>query len=725
MDQEMAYLDEVMKVLKKQKEELTNLLSEGKKNVIEIRKEMYEENTKGIQSWDDIYELNAMDAQVNKYGREYGIDYENWKKLMEELDSPYFGRIDFQEDGEETEDVIYIGTYAIKNKKSFRFYVYDWRSPIASMYYEYELGPTEYEAPAGIIKGYISRKRQYKIANGVMKYWFDTDTRIQDEILARTLSEHTDQKLKVIVSSIQKEQNQAIRTTSGEVLYVVGPAGSGKTSVGLHRLAYLLYHNRGKLDARHIVIVANNEIFSSYIANILPELGEEEAGMDVFYDYMKKYIDSEYKTYDFYEMIENVMCTQTRHLGIRLKSSLDFLQALKSFLSSYELQPIPLNDEQDEVVSMEDMAKYIRTCFQEENIKITLAQVGEFIDRSYEEYFQEEKERIREIHYEKSGEYLLDEKFELFCYKEKLRWIAASKERFEQVNGLDAYEMYLSLLEQYTKESEETTEIYQETRKYMGEKILYFEDATAILCILLFLGKIEVNLHIQQVLIDEAQDFNLLQMYFLRNLYPKSKFTILADTNQALEDGFSTKNLEAFQNVFTGKQQLCQLSKSYRSTAPINRFANQLLSEENRMDFIERPGALPCLILSQNFAQRMIEIIKKEQEENNSIGILVYDKSQAEECYELLKDHVEVQLITDSEEELEANLVILPLAYAKGLEFDCVIGAGDFKSEMIHWSHKNSLYLLCTRALHRLYFLSSVGVPPVFEGFEDLMEVRD
>lgn len=724
MDQEITYLDEVMKFLNKQKEEWSNQLAEDRRNVVEIRKEMFEETTKGIQSWDDIYELNAMDAQVSKYGREHGIDFENWKKLMEELDSPYFGRIDFREEGEETEDVIYIGTYSIRNNKTFRFYVYDWRSPIASMYYEYELGEAEYEAPMGIIKGNIGRKRQYKISNGVMKYWFDTDTTIQDEILARTLSEHTDNKLKVIVSSIQKEQNRAIRTIAGDVLYVVGPAGSGKTSVGLHRLAYLLYQNRGKLDARHIVIVANNEIFSSYIANILPELGEEDAVMDVFYGYMKKYISPEYKTYDFYEMIETLMKTETRNHGIRLKSSLNFLQKLRTFLSSYELQPIALNYEQDEITSKEEMAKFIRTCFQEENIKITLAQVGEFIERSYEKYFQEEKQRIHEIYYEKSGEFLLEDEFEVFCYKEKVRWIASSKQRFEQVNGLDAYKMYLALLKEYTKGEKDSFSVYEETYKSMEENIVYFEDATVILCILFYLGKIDANLHIQQVLIDEAQDFNLLQMYFLRTLYPKAKFTILADTNQALEEGFSTKNLKAFESVFAGKQQLFQLTKSYRSSAPINRFANQFLCSEDRMDYVERPGALPTLILSQNFANSMLEVIKKEQVENHSIGILVYDKAQADVCYEMLKGHVEVQRIIEAEAELEGNIVILPLAYAKGLEFDCVIGAGDFGGEMAHWSSKSSLYLLCTRALHRLYLLSSVGVPPVLEGMEDFMEIQ-
>ena len=370
------------------------------------------------------------------------------------------------------------------------------------------------------------------------------------------------------------------------------------------------------------------------------------------------------------------------------------------------------------------MAKFIRTCFQDENIKITLAQVGEFIERSYEKYFQEEKQRIHEIYYEKSGEFLLEDEFEVFCYKEKVRWIASSKQRFEQVNGLDAYKMYLALLKEYTKDEKDAFSVYEETYKSMEENIVYFEDATVILCILFYLGKIDANLHIQQVLIDEAQDFNLLQMYFLRTLYPKAKFTILADTNQALEEGFSTRNLQAFESVFAGKQQLFQLTKSYRSSAPINRFANQFLCSEDRMDYVERPGALPTLILSQNFANSMLEVIKKEQVENHSIGILVYDKAQADVCYEMLKGHVEVQRIIEAEAELEGNIVILPLAYAKGLEFDCVIGAGDFGGEMAHWSSKSSLYLLCTRALHRLYLLSSVGVPPVLEGMEDFMEIQ-
>lgn len=734
MGEEEAYLDKVMKLLNQKKEEYSKRLTEGKQKVIEIRKEMYEETPRGISSWDDVYELNSMDAQERKFVHEYGIDYENWKELLAELDSPYFGRVDFKEDGEDCEELIYIGTYAIKDTKSFRYYVYDWRSPIASLYYDYTLGKAQYEAPMGTFCGEISKKRQYRITNGTMRYWFDTDTNIEDELLARTLSENTDGKLKVIVSSIQKEQNQVIRMPSKEILYVFGPAGSGKTSVGLHRLAYLLYHNRDKLAAKNIVIVANNEIFSSYISNILPNLGEEEPVMGVFYNYIKKYIPDEYETNDLYDMLETIMGTsqsndreesEIRRQGIQLKSSEYLLANMKQYLASYHLEPIRLYYYEDEIADAAAMEYYIRTDFAENNIKVTIDQVNEYMERAVRKYFDTHQARIQELYYERTGEYVMEDKLEVFCYKERVRTTEELKRLFLQTNHLDVMELYLSFLTFLVREQKLTEEIYAQTELSVKNKRLHYEDEIIILCLLESLGKIAPDLHILQVVIDEAQDYNIMQMYFLKNLYPKSHFTILADSNQAVEGGFSTRNMNSFDHVFHGNKVICRLTKSYRSTAQINCLANHLLQENEGMEYVERQGEKPQLICTNDYKKSIGEVIVKEQKENHSIGVLVYSSEQAARLYQELKDQFKIQLIADAQEELKEELVILPILYAKGLEFDCVIGAGDFTEDSIRWRNQNTLYLMCTRALHRLYLLSSVGVPKELQQFIDEIEIME
>lgn len=730
MDQEQAYLEKVMNLLNKQKEEYSDRLSQGKNNVIKMQKVMREEVNMG-HTWDDIYEQNAMNAQIDQCVYGYAIDHDHWQQLKSELDSPYFGRIDFLEDGEDSEDIIYIGTYAIKDMKSFRYYVYDWRSPIASMYYDYELGEASYDAPIGSITGTINKKRQYKISNGVMQYWFDTDTNIEDELLAKALSENTDGKLKVIVSSIQKEQNKVIRAMNSDVLYVFGPAGSGKTSVGLHRLAYLLYHNRGKLDAKNIVIVANNEIFSSYVSNILPDLGEEEAVMGVFFDYMKQQIGEEYQLHDFYEMMENIMTIQSaenreheiRRQGIQLKSCPEFLLFMRHYMETYPLKTIDLMYETEQIAPAKEMEHYLKHEFTEHNVEVSMNQVFECIERVCEEFFEKNQELVLDLYWKKTGDTVLEDDAEVFCYKEKRKAISENKGRFEEANHLNMISLYLDLLQQYLRKTDGTPEIYEQTKRSLEQKQLCFEDGVVLLCLQVLLGKIKPDLHIKQVLIDEAQDFNVLQMYFLKSLYPKSKFTILADSNQALESGFSTRNLSSFQNVFSGKQQVCQLTKSYRSTAPINRLANQLLGSEEKIEFVERSGKLPQLVCTDDFTQSLSKIIKKEQEEKHSIGILVYDQVQARRLYEALSKQYTVQKITDAQSELLEDIVILPLAYAKGLEFDCVIGAGDFTGDSVKWQSPNTMYLLCTRALHRLYLLSSVGVPKVLQRLMDYVEV--
>ena len=715
MDQEQAYLNQVMSFLKKQESIWKERIDEDKQKVVEIRQEMFEDNTKSIATWDDVYELNAMDALVAKYGHEYGVDYENWRQLQHELDSPYFGRIDFVMDGDEEEDVIYIGTYAVKDTKTFRYYVYDWRSPIASMYYDYEPGEAEYEAPMGKIHGEITRKRQYKIAHGQMQYWFDTDDNIEDELLAQTLSENTDGHLKVIVSSIQKEQNQVVRKKDCDTLCVFGPAGSGKTSVGMHRLAYLLYHNRGKLNANQIMIVANNEIFSSYIANILPDLGEERPQMAVFYDYMKQYLPEQYVISDFYEMMEHRMngdsMISSRSEQIRIKSSLKFLQFIIKFMSSQAIQPIPLLYEDVIVAEKESMERYIRKDFAEENIKVTLEQTADYIEQSYEAYFNEHKIDVQELYYQKTSEYIMEDELEVFLHKEKNRSIHEAMEQFVAVNGLDPVRLYLQVLEEYLEQERENRKYLEETKSSFMNNEVPFEDGVGLLCVLLLMGRITPDHQIKQVLVDEAQDYNVLQMYFLRMLYPNSRFTILADANQAVGvEGVDTQ-MNWIADIFGQKTQICKLTKSYRSTAPINELANHLLDDSQKIEYVGRSGQKPAFIHTADLVCTIKRLVQEESKEKHTVGILVYHEQQADDLYTCLKDEMKVQLIRSAQDDLEEQIVILPLLFAKGLEFDCVIGAGDFLPENEIWKNPNVMYLLCTRALHRLYLLSTYEFP--------------
>ena len=617
--------------------------------------------------------------------------------------------------------------------------MYDWRAPIASMYYDFDAGRASYETPNGICEGEISKKRQYKITDGKIEYMFDTKTTIRDELLGRVLAENTDKKLKVIISSIQKEQNAAIRSLNSRVLIISGPAGSGKTSVGLHRMAYLLYHDRKKLTSDQIVILSNNNIFNSYISNILPELGEEDATRNVFETLMKQYLPEGYVTYDYYEQVEFLLHAnrdEVRAQGIRCKNTERFLDYMKEYFTTYQFEAADLMYRDKVVCEKEKVRKYFSKELGRDNYKVSIERLEDLIQMEYEEYFKRNKEEIKKTIREESEEYLFDSELENCLVKECYRSISEAKKKVLGENAKDEVALYERILHSYCMDGETdgTTDhttgdkresknaVYEETKRNIENKILYYEDCLALLCIGTFTGRIQPFQMIRHVLIDEAQDYSLLALYFIHYLYKGSSFTIMADVNQAVVSGTTIHDISQFQSIFPEKTTVHALTKSYRSSGPINRLAYKLLGDKQDVSYMEREGEIPKLIETKDFIGTIEGIVHREKETKHSIGILVYEKRQAEELYEGLKQKLDLELIISAEDELRENIVIMPVIYAKGLEFDTVIVAGDFKKDFYGVIEKNLLYLMCTRALHRLYLLSSEEFPGSLSECKDLLQ---
>lgn len=289
---EMKWLEDVLREVKRQLEEKRNFKDNFKKDAIETQRELWKnvgavsvEN--GLQHVVDFMQfINTMKIQKrsHEFERKLVNKYENM------ISSPYFARMDFKEDGIENVEKCYIGISNLINE-DFDFIIYDWRAPISSMFYDYEIGNAYYKCPDGIINGKISMKRQYKISNGKIDYMFDSNIKIDDEVLQDILSKSSDNKMKAIVTTIQREQNKAIRNEKYKNLIVQGPAGSGKTSVALHRIAYLLYKHRDIITAKNIVIFSPNNIFNDYISNVLPQLGEDNMLQTTFKEYMHKVLE--------------------------------------------------------------------------------------------------------------------------------------------------------------------------------------------------------------------------------------------------------------------------------------------------------------------------------------------------------------------------------------------------------------------------------------------------
>lgn len=622
LDREFQHLEDVKKHIEIQLEEERGKLSDQQEDLIKKRREMWDECAHGVNDFDDIVDMNAYDETVREnYG--HFVRKEQTVRQLEYLkEVPYFGRIDFLEHGERYADEIYIGRYGFRNKKTREYEVYDWRTPIASMFYDSGIGEASYRCPAGMIQGTLTCKRQYKIEHGELKYCYDTNVAVQDDVLEEVLAGNTDKVLRVIIDTITQEQNFAIRQPHEMNMLVTGPAGSGKTSVGMHRLAYLLYHNRENLSAEKIVVLSRNQIFSSYISQILPELGEDNVNDVMFDSLVNRGISKDFKKFDYYEQVEHLLKHKEgsfRSKAIELKYSPEFIK-----------------------------------------------------------YLREQRASYHERHTD-----------------------------FETV-----LEFYLTVLKKYTKDTQ--PEIANYTKNQVRRGKIYYEDMLVVSFIRILLGAINPMSEISHVVIDEAQDYNYLQLEIIRTLYPKAHFTILADANQAIHPLTSTTDMKKMSDVFRTQYGIKEivLSKSYRSTAPINEFAFNIIGIHNPELYVERDGQKPEVRVCKS-NKKEIQKLLKEISEDKSVAILTVDLYSARYVQQKMgvmvpKTERLIQYLLKPNQYLEEKIVVMPIMLAKGLEFDVVIVWDD--RDKTYWEeNKNLKYLMCTRALHELYFVSEVN----------------
>lgn len=719
INREHKYLEMVLNLLKKQAAVLSDKINELREDVIKIKKDMYENVTNIIRDFDDVIVLNDANRRLNEKEMSFEEAARQHKHKTELIHSPYYGRFDYKDNDDKDIKTFYIGKYSLFDNKTFEYYVHDWRAPISSLFYEFDKGNVSFETPKGIRNGIIILKRQYKILDAVIEFMYDSDSIAQDEILGKTLSENTSKNLRIIISSIQKEQNTAIRYLKKDNLMIFGPAGSGKTSVGLHRLAYILYHERDKITSKNIAVISRNNVFNSYISTIIPELGEENINQFILRDLTIPYLPDGYRRKDYYEQA-NYLLTSTNDLrieSIRVKSSYGFLEYIKAFINSIE----PLFDDlkyNDDIICDK---KTLESKFSIKNfysLSQLLSSLDYYVDNEYKDYFILNKDKIKQKAYDDNEEFITDGQQESIYQKQFNKSYNEAKMKIIRDNNLNEIYLYRKILEKYVKENDLNKDILNQNDKVFNNRVLFHEDFNAVLCIKMMLGKIDNHNNIKHVLIDEAQDYSPFQLYFIKNLYSDARFTILADTNQAIHPYVSIKNREIFENIFIKNTEQIYLSKSYRSTGEINRLSISLLSDIKDFDYFDRDGEMPKYIKTDDINKSIVKILLNKNEDLT--GILVKTVQQAVKLYEELKSKIDVQLINSPSDELTKNIIILPIILAKGLEFDTVIipSFSDFNNLY----EKNIAYLMCTRALHRLYIIGS-SLPKVFSNSTDYINI--
>lgn len=578
------------------------------------------------------------------------------EKLELQKDSPYFGSIVFDENGDSNK--IYIGIGSVLSPDSDRPLVSDWRAPVSSLFYDYELGKAQYEAFGEIYEGEIKQKRQYKIEKSELKYYFDSGLTIEDELLQETLAKNVDGQMRNIVATIQKEQNQIIRNNSFENILVQGLAGSGKTSVALHRAAFLLYKHKDTLSSKNIFIISPNARFSSYISNVLPSLGERDIEQTTFYEIAKNELQGKVKIETREEMFDILITNK----GIRLqelaiKESFEFLEYLKLFLNNFS-----------------------KICFVPKDLKFGKLELKkEFLEKLFYQTYEEKSPKVR---VDWISEYICDE---LKLTGEKAEQVGERVKNilysmFVTTNIVDIYKEFLSELN---------------LSQNIGEDKIHYEDVAPLLLIYDHIFGLTKNLSIKHLIVDEMQDYSPIYFEIISRLFDCKK-TILGDIYQSILKNLNEEYLQELAEKFDCK--VITMNKCYRSTKAITDFATGVLNIENVQSMRKEGEEVEVYDLS-NKDFNLVEKIKEINEKFGMMAVICENQKNAEKLFVDLSE-IENLIFLDEVSEMEGdNIYLMPVALSKGLEFNAVVVIMQKPSNQLL---KKLHYVACSRALHKL-----------------------
>lgn len=676
-----AFLAYVTDKLETRIAHISQSILEGQKDIEGMHEYYWENYTEmdqyGYENFDNqqalLHQINANEQQIHLR-----------KRFRKMLDSPFFGRVDFVFEGDEEPEIFYIGIGNFAEEAGHTPLIYDWRAPVSGLFYDYDKGPASYQAPLGTICGEIASKWQYKIRNGRMLYQFESDVKIDDEILMAELGSGGSTALKNIVRTIQKEQNAIIRNTRDKIMVIQGAAGSGKTSIALHRIAYLLYHDRKNLKSSNILILSPNSIFSDYISHILPELGEEnikEMSFDLFaYRQLK---DTVSDCEDRYDQIERSLNFPDMPSLYKEKQSREFLNRMEGYLTYLE----------DELMDFHDVEYKSFTKKEEEIIDLFYFKFQDIplLSRmeAVAENFIDEVETLRDNDMDEEERAIVMEKF------------------INMYETQDLYVIYSRFLESCGYPGLPHVQLQ--------ERKLRYEDVYPVLYMKYRLLRQTSHNGIKHLVVDEMQDYSRLQYLILKMMFP-CRMTILGDKAQTMED--EAQDVLGFLPKIFGKEiRRIVMNKSYRNTVEIASYANQLAGITD-MDLFDRYGQPVEELFFKGKKQQAMEVALDElvnklqlgAEQFETAALILRTESEAKDAARILKEKLEntgfdvenrfSYLHRDSTSFCK-GLTVTTFYLAKGLEFDQVFSL--FPAADQSPIAKQGRYIAATRALHKLH----------------------
>ncbi len=636
-----------------------------------LGQELYDRDDKVLEfkkfMWDNRADMDPSELKTMMSDNDLEISMmmkkgEYLQKLYKIQNNPYFGRIVFS-DGI-NKDNVYIGITHVTDDNN-NYYVHDWRSPICNLFYDYEVGKASYMAPMGKIEGEITLKRQYTIKDGKLLHIFDNNTNIDDELLQEVLASADNDKMKNIVNTIQAEQNTVIRNTDDKNLIVQGIAGSGKTSVALHRIAFLLYKIEN-LNSNNVLIFSPNKIFSEYISNVLPELGESNTMQTTINDFL----DMEIKEF--------------RHV----ETFTAFIERSYQDREDYEFIKYKQSDR-----VYDDIDEYINS----------MCEKARFLDDLF----------MRDYSYTKSElDYMLNVRYEKFPLGERIKFMAEKisennfngsisrskkimRELYDRINiERDLVKIYIDFFNsRYSKIKKDISYIKND------KDMLHYDDACLYVYMKCKLYGYNYNTYIKEIVIDEAQDYSLGQLKLISKIFRNASYTILGDINQTINPYYRYESLEDIKKILPDSKYI-ELTKTYRSSEEIVEYSNRVLGL-NHVTAIRRNKPVPVdEVVEGELNSQLRHDIEECKLHGKSIAIITKNQDECDKIYKMLSD-TGISKIDNSSKKFNRKFIVVPVYMAKGLEFDSVIIYTD-KNNKYTKDEKYLYYVAITRAQHKL-----------------------
>ena len=651
---------------------------------------------------------------------------------------PYFARIDFKEKGASEPESVYIGLASFSDKPD-HFLIYDWRAPISSVYYEGKLGKVSYNTPVGPQEVDMTLKRQFQIKDGTIVTIFDTDEQVGDQMLLEALGNHSSTKMKSIVTTIQRTQNEIIRDTKDDLLFVQGAAGSGKTAAVLQRVAWLLYRYRGNLTSSQVVLFSPNQLFNDYIDQVLPELGEHNMVQMTYFQFANRRVPRLHVQ----TLAQRFAASQdeTSKNAQRLCTSLQYFKATeryaqrlghahmrfrnimfngKVFVSKEKIREIYYSFNNNYNLgnrldgTKEALIKYL-------NHRVSSEMRSKWVEERVQSL---SKEELDTLFANEPREFESDDKeFKFLARKIVMKAFEPIKRAINHNQWLNINAQYLHLLRvtpklvnlaEYGLTPDQWTAFVDQTKEELKQRNI----SAAGITIYLYLYDLITGKHgqrdIRYVFVDEVQDYDPYQLAYLKYRFPRAKFTLLGDLNQAIFTHENSKSLlRQLSTMFDpDKTRVVQLTKSYRSTKQITDFTKHILLDGEAIEAFDRNGELPQVISAADFdgsADALVSALDKYQDEHDQVAIIGKTLEDSEQLYRALEQrNIKTTLIRTENQRLVKGTIIVPSFLAKGLEFDAII-VWNANDQQYHGDDERQLlYTICSRAMHALT-LTAVG----------------